>query len=585
LTKKKTVVPTGCILSLQKNVSAIVFSLNVNTTYKDILLKLSLEDIYIKSNVPIVLNGNIRQQLLIELKKNINNNTKYLFLELINDDFLSRDLEEIFSCLINILEEQKQIRLVSIATSSRNQIIEAIYFNEIKKYCGNHNIGLLLLDTEKRDIVSVDIVRKGEYLSSSRKITINKYTNTEVSKKIKVLRNEEIINKFQKVYDHFEISINNMIYHTPVIGSVKKLSLHQGFLNRLYQDITSVIKDRFLIKTFGIESGGINNLALTISNFGEHKIVNEFENAYNYSSLVILCDFIAPYYSINEFIINIAKRGVDNVLIIGIEKFKNFNLSVNGVRVNLISYHESNYFAYSSNELKSCAFCKHGDISPITGSTFDDFVEKIGEYNSIKFWEFLNQNECYFESKHWISPTTSYHYLFRPISKIIFYENLYNITKRFYNILREKKFDELSIAKILCPDEYSSKLLSEGLGEFWNLEKDDVIPIPRKYLRPIAGTDIPVRLINYLKNNNLRIYPKQNVVIVDQAAHNTKTVTSLNRISKYFKGNTVGILVFIDRTREEIKLQYDSNTTCFYFSLYRWSIQPLEAIHCPCEKE
>ncbi len=81
--------------------------------------------------------------------------------------------------------------------------------------------------------------------------------------------------------------------------------------------------------------------------------------------------------------------------------------------------------------------------------------------------------------------------------------------------------------------------------------KKDIISIPRKYLKSFAGTELSIGLINYLLNKGLKIYPKQNVLIVDQAAHNYKTLTALERISKSLQGNAIGSLVFIDRTKEE----------------------------------
>jgi hypothetical protein len=570
------------IFSLQKSDTLFISSLSDNT-YKKITDKLNIKRVIINPIISLALKGNYKKLIFSELKSNSNNLGCYLFFELLNKDFLARDYEEIFSNLILCLEEFPLVKILGLIVSNKSQIQKTINYIELKRVCKSRDITLLLISTNLNNNLSIRVVINGLIKVSNKSFSIDNTPIERNTGEFETLKNEEIIKDFQKLFGHFKIDVNNSIYHTPVIASLKKLSDNQKFINRIYVDALLNLKGYpFLIKTFGIKNGSINNVALELTKFG-NSIIDDYSNTYGLSSLLIFCDFLSPFYPIADFIKEGYKNGIEDVVVIGIEKFRNFNFFDEKIKIIYYGY-ENNYRAFSEKYKSKCIFCKHGD-EPIVGNLFEDFEVQVKKYTSVQFWEFLNQNEKYFDASHWISPTTDYHYFFRPKSLDIFGANIYNITTRIYNIFKEKRQDENSIAKILCPDEPSSKLLAKSLALKWKLNlENDIILIPRKFIKSFAGNEISSSLRNYLQNKDLKIHPKQNVVILDQAAHNFKTLTALERISKYFQGYTIGSFVFIDRTKDEIFARYENIAPPYYFSLYRWPIQPLEQNHCPCEK-
>ncbi len=346
------------IFSIQKSDTSIISSLNVDVIYKQILNEINVKNIVFKSIKPILIKSNIRNTIISEFRKNLTKNSGYLFIELLNKDFISRDFEEIFGSIIFSINSFTSIKILSIALVNKSQLHNTINFNELKSVCSLKKIALLFIDTHSNKKIYIQVINKAELTSKSLRFTIDTNSKEKETKNIKLLENKDIISDFQKIFDHFEINIDDNSYHTPVLASLEKLSSNPGFINRVYRDIRTNLKSKsFLIKTFGIDNGSINNVAFELTRFENNKIVTYAKDITECSSLLILCDFLTPYYPIPEFIKEAYKKGINEILILGIEKFKNFKITPNN-KLSIIFYNDTNYISYEKNEQKNCIFCQ-----------------------------------------------------------------------------------------------------------------------------------------------------------------------------------------------------------------------------------
>jgi hypothetical protein len=243
---------------------------------------------------------------------------------------------------------------------------------------------------------------------------------------------------------------------------------------------------------------------------------------------------------------------------------------------------DTTYKAFPDGD-PSCRFCHQEGIEKvIDGEHFEDYARKIEHFNSFTFWEFVSQDRSFYEVGHWASDRTPNHYQFRIMAAPIFRRFSYDLSIRLRNILRKSGIAPAWVRKIVCTEGEESTALSLALAEVLGLSSKDVIRIPRKFFGSIAGKELGADLLQYIdsqyKGETLK---RQNVLIVDQAAHHFRTLSSLRSVCEYYDCVVLGFLVFVDRTDAALSLgEYlpDSH----YVALYSWPATPHMSHECPC---
>jgi len=473
---------------------------------------------------------------------------------------------------------------ITIAISAPNIFMESVLLGKrLIPSCKNKNIGLILLSDDKtfKPIVlcqgNLPSLREMPALSPS----IAGKRQEETTKR---LSTEEIEADFQVLFGHFEVEIvDGAAFHLPAIASVKKLARNSTFTKQIKDDASHILSSsNFNIFTHGIPGGGINELALAVAEGDTKKICNpNMVRAYDGGPILILCDFLCQLYPIEATIRDIRVKNKNHIAVIGIAQYKNIP-ELNGVEY--LSYIETNYLTSPSSDLANCSFCIQNEPY-IQGDHFEFFAREVKQFDKLTFWEFIKQNTKFYKVGHWISNRTPNHYLFTIEADPIFKRHSYGLAFRMRNIIESNKINSSWIKKIVCTADPELSSLSIAVSEVLGLQQKDVIRIPRKFITSISGKQIVPELKDYIKDEYGKdILRNRNVLILDQAAHHFKTMSSLRAICEYYDCTVLAFSVFLDRTDTALTLGeylHDSN----YFTLYSWPVPPRRAYECPCLKE
>ena len=472
---------------------------------------------------------------------------------------------------------------ITIAVSSHSIFQESVLLkHHLLPICERENIGLILLSEENNldpiflNQAELPRVPKIPLLQSTK---LKKERETDNEER---LSSKEIAGTFQVLFGHFEIQMNGTRHHVSALVSVKKLAENKVFLRQMQNDATQIMDaSNFKVIPFGIPGGGIDELSIGLV---EGNVSRLFDSTSQMKALgdsvLLLYDVLNPIYRIENTIRVLGQNGVSKVGILAIAACKDTH---EFAEISCKSYITADYMQVL-NQHTECRFCRHG--VPFTdGEYFDDYALKIGAFHPLTFWELIAQSKDFYEVGHWASNRTSNHYLFRILTEPIFKQHCFGLSIRLRNLLRDRGIVPTWIQKIICTESEESNLLSNSLADVLGLKSEDVIKIPRSFFGSIAGGELDSDLLKYIDSNygneNLK---KQNVIIVDQAAHHFKTLSALRCISGYFDCTTLAFAVFIDRVGSNFSLGeylHDSH----YISLYSWPVSPRRMHECPCTKE
>ena len=106
--------------------------------------------------------------------------------------------------------------------------------------------------------------------------------------------------------------------------------------------------------------------------------------------------------------------------------------------------------------------------------------------------------------------------------------------------------------------------------------------IPRRLLSSIVGKEVGEELVRFVESEYGKdsLY-RQNVVIIDQAAHHFRTFSSLRNVCEHYGATILAFAVFVDRSPSQISWGdhfYDSH----YIPLYSWPCAPRRDYECLC---
>jgi hypothetical protein len=470
---------------------------------------------------------------------------------------------------------------VVIAVSNEEVFNESVLLRlRLIPTCRTLTVGLILLSVGEQ--MKSTILNRGNLPRTLQPPVLQspKSPSNLQEKPVVRLTTAEIADAFQVLFGHFEIGCNGKSFHVPAVASVQRLLKNDVFLRQLNDDISSALKaSDFVICPFGIAGGGIDELSLMLTGRDANRLKHAASiKDHDGSPLVILCDFASSIYGIEDVIAEARMKGTDKIAVAAIARYQ--NAPAYGVKE--LHYLETDYKAVPASD-PSCKFCMQGMEPPIKGDHFDSFARRIGEFDDFTFWEFIAQSREFYDVKHWWSERTHYHYHFRIMAKPIFKRYSYDLSLRLKNVIERKGILPGWVKKIVCTGGEESMQLSVGLAEVLGLGPDDVIPIPRDYFTPMAGDrQLNAGLATYVEEHHIAdSLRKQNVLIVDQAAHHFGTLSALRHVCEYFECTVLAFAVFIDRTDKAFYLG-DYLPNSHYIALYSWHVPPRRPYECPC---
>jgi hypothetical protein len=468
---------------------------------------------------------------------------------------------------------------ITIAVSNHKGCQESVLLEKrLIPFCKSKNIGLIMLSDDPK--FRPAILCQGKLRPMGELPPLSVIIREETKKR---LTTDEIEAEFQVLFGHFEVDMNNSAFHVPAIAAVKKLARNAVFVKQLKDDVSQILSaSKFTILTFGIPGGGINELAIALADGDTKKICDPQKiREHDGNPILILCDFLCPVYPIEATIRDIRAKNDKQIAMVGIARYRNFP-DLPGTQS--LSYIDTNYWAVPASELAQCIFCKQ-NVQSIKGEHFEFFARAIKQFDPLTFWEFINQSASFYKVGHWVSTRTPNHYLFTIVADPIFKRHSYGLAVRLRNIIESNKIHSSWIRKIVCTSGEESTALSIAVSEVLGLQQKDVIRIPRKFFNSIAGKQIDPELQKYITAEyGDNVLNRRNVLIIDQAAHHFKTMSSLRDICEYYDCTVMAFAVFLDRTDTALSLGeylHDSN----YFPLYSWPVPPRRAHECPCIKE
>ncbi len=470
---------------------------------------------------------------------------------------------------------------ICVAVSNQSAFQESVILKRrLIPSCENNNIGLILLSGAE-DTIEPSVLCQGT-LPTGGKLPVLKvlqYQRDQEEAGGERLSTEEIAEAFQVLFGHFKIRVNGTLFHVPAIASVLKLAKTTAFLAQLQADVSRKLGSKsFSIYPFGIPYGGINELSLALADGDANRICSSATIKDKKGlPLTILCDFLSPVYPIQNVIQEAKANGIETIAVAGIASYQDCP-KFEGVET--ISYLDTVYNAFLDDD-PSCRFCSQG-VPLIEGEHFEDYAREVKQFEPFTFWEFVSQHKNFYRVGHWPSDRTPNHYQFRIMTTPIFSRFSYCLSIRLRNILRSKGILPAFVRKIVCTEGEESTALSTGLSEVLGLRPEDVIRIPRRFFSSIAGKELGPDLKQYIESEYGReTLGRQNVLIVDQAAHHFKTLSSLRSVCEYYDCVVLSFLVFVDRTDRAFSLGeylHDSH----YIALYSWPVTPRRSHECPC---
>lgn len=507
-----------------------------------------------------------------------------LIIEVLDKEANPHLYDDLCTCLVNAITHKNFPKpwCLAVVTPYYDLFQKSVILrHRLIELCDKQKTGLILFSSKKGN--KPIIICQGKLPKTWVPPIFDTHTDGEKEKlerKIQTIDLDIIAKDFSPLFGHFKLKVNGKVYHVPSVASVRRLVRDNKFTNFLFDKIVQLLgSEKFMIHPIGIPLGGVNELSLAL-------VQKDSESAYHYTGkgikkgfpVVIMCDFLSNIYPIREIVEKYKNDGVIKIALIGIARYKDFIEVENIPSWYLIN---TEHISHIEDD-KTCQFCTQ-NVRVIEGENFRDFERSIVKFDSYTFWEFIRQNKKYYQLGHWASDRTINHYHFRIITKTLFNDHSYDLSLRIRNILMGMNLLPQWIKKIVCTEGEESNILSHGLADVFGLSYDDIIQIPRKYFKSIAGKDIDEKLIYHInKTVGEQTLRGKNVLIVDQAAHHFKTLSALKRVCEYYGCDIIAFTVVIDRTRTDFstgEYLYDSH----YISLYSWPSPPRLEHQCPCK--
>jgi len=393
--------------------------------------------------------------------------------------------------------------------------------------------------------------------------------------------NLEYFTKF--LYGHFHIKYSNVDFHTNGVLSISKCLDNESFILNFKNYIRSFFNtEKIKILTICIEESGIDDLAKRLES-DDIEVFNPNEKYLNESfNLLVFSDFLSANNKANEIIPFIREKyKINRVKSLGISKYKNYSPIDEDCLI------DCDFSEFNSLK-KDCSYCNHDSIA-ITGANFTNFRKSILEFDTFSFWEFIKMSSAYYSIEHYPSKRTLNHFDFRIICEGLFRKHSYSIVNRLINLANKNGVFSSWIHKTLYTTDQELSPLINDFADILDIKDKYRIEIKREFIDAISADNpgekvedlflnMRTKLGHEVKEWNL----KNNVIIIDQAAHNFKTLSALGSICKKYNLTLLSIALFINRADPISTRLFIENF--HLLSLYSWPVRPNKFNVCFCKK-
>lgn len=505
-------------------------------------------------------------------------NAIVLALEVLDSSADIRAYDDLCESLSLILRRGKgpTIQAIVIVVSDLKVFKASLWFQrQLSPVCERKDISLLL--TAPREGPGVEVITASSQYKSKPLPRLFDQLASGVLQDRELASDADLALQFKTLFGNFQIKTDAGTFHVPAVASVQSLARDEKITARLRSDVTTLLgTSDFDVLPYGVQLGGIETLALALAQSDSHRVLrHSLTKSGDARSTVILCDFVSRVYPLASAIERLRLAGAPRIAVVGIADFADApELSATPVR----SYVKTGY-RVGGTSAENCVFCAQGDRC-ISGETILDFERAVGAFDSRTFWHLISQDRAYYAVGHWHGERTPNHYQFRIMSEPIFRDHGYGLAVRVRNVLASKSILHGWVKKIVCVDEEAA-LFASAVAFALGLRPEAVIKVPRDLLQSSGRTAGKEGLKALRKRYSKELLHRENVLIVDQAAHHFRTLSGLRYVCEVFDCAVLAFIVFVDRTEAGFSLGeylHDSH----YVALYSWPCPPRVRYECPC---
>lgn len=390
------------------------------------------------------------------------------------------------------------------------------------------------------------------------------------------ITSEQMLHSARILYGHFDASKvkQKLSYHLPAIVSWERLADNKHFAVQLKADVEAVAGKSFhLIHQPLIEANGSGIIADTLRTAlpGTANMLEAPRGNY-----VILTDLLATCDQLAPVVSEIQNAGGSVAAVFSLARYRGI---VPSGAPEFKSYAELPYEAFRVPG--QCVFCNL-DSHPVALTNLADVMGNIDCFDPVTFWELIGSNRAFYSVGHESMSRTRYHYHFRIMVQALFDVHAYGLALRLRNAVRKAQIYPQWVRKIVCPDDEELRRFAGTVAEVFDLNSSDVVFVHRDYLRSVTGRRIDPALTQRIPDSIGSALKGQNVLIIDQAAHHFRTVSSLASICTNYDSIVLAFAVVIDRVDPAVRLA-EHLPFSHYVPLYSWPYPPTRPNECPCE--
>ncbi|HKR05315.1 MAG TPA: hypothetical protein VJY62_11840, partial [Bacteroidia bacterium] len=304
-------------------------------------------------------------------------------------------------------------------------------------------------------------------------------------------------------------------------------------------------------------------------------------------NLIILVDFLCNAYDFNSLIKKLNKKFIfGDIKIVAISKFKNYT-PAKSLKYKYFVECDFSEFGVTKNK---CTYCFYDSV-PISGNSFSHFTHSSSIFDSYSFWEFIKLTDSSYTLEHYKSKRTRNHFDFRIVCDKIFEKYSYTLAVRLVNLANENNIKPSWINKILFTNDSELKPLINELSSLLKISEENKIEIARESIYTVSADnpgeaiqDLFMRHKDNFKDDKQKIEDwnkSNNVIIVDQAVHNFRTLSALTSVCSHYKFTVLLISLFINRTDSISSANFKKNKF-HLLSLYDWPVKSTRFDLCFC---
>lgn len=376
------------------------------------------------------------------------------------------------------------------------------------------------------------------------------------------------------VNGHFHVIAEGHTRCVSAFASAARLGSRQDLLLHVKSLIAERLGGkRYSVCPYGLPGSMMPDLAQHLLDHDGARLLKAQELPEKGEGVVLVSDFNFDFYKMGRDASYLREKGVGPILTLALARISN------GDPVDLALIDAD--YAEGYADADACRLCARGSV-PVLGESVGRLKKAVSNFDPVDFWDLIAQDQAYRAVGHWPSDLTPNHYYFRILAAPIFERHGFSIALRMINALGQKGVLPEFVTRIVCPEDNGAAVaLSRFVALHYRLAERAVIPIPRQFLRTVAGGEIGDELRTYLRRVGDDCLAGQNVVVVDQAAHHFRTLSALKSVCQSQGARVLGIAVFVDRTSNSVEfgeLLHD----CHYVSLYAWPCVPRRLSECQC---